>query len=140
MTLWQVVEKLKSIALSQPIVNSTGEGNIYDFLNGSPSSKYATIFLTQSQHSTDGEWDDYGFTIFYVDRLVDNLEANRLQIQSIGKDVVINLIRQFCEEYDAECSEITITPFTEKFVDLTAGVYASVDFRLPVDSICSEDY
>ena len=101
MTLYKLVQIIKEISFLQPNVGSVNEGNIYD-INANPSVKYANITLTQGTHTQDEIYDHYNFTIFYTDRLMDNLETNRLQIQSIGKSVLSNIITTLTNNYDIE--------------------------------------
>lgn len=138
MTLLQIVDKLQTIALSQPNVRTAGEGNIYDKMNTNPSVKYGVFFITQNTHIEYEESDRYGLTLFYVDRLEDDIESNRLRIQSHGKQVLGNIITMFCNEFDADFPEITYTPFTEKFVDMTAGVYANIIIDIYKDTLCED--
>ena len=140
MTLATIIETLKMIALKHPNVNSAYEGNIYEILNANPNNKYASVVITQQSHTTDEVYDHYGFVIFYVDRLVDDMEDNRVQIQSCGKSMLGNIITFFCEEFDAECDNITYQPFTQKFVDMTAGIYSTITIDIPKDVICPEEY
>lgn len=139
MTLLQIVDNLERIALTQPNIRTAGEGNIYDKMNTNPSVKYGVFFITQNTHIEYEESDRYGFTLFYVDRLEDDMESNRLRIQSHGKQVLGNIITMFCNEFDIDFPEITYTPFTEKFVDLTAGVYATISFNIYKNSICADE-
>lgn len=140
MTLATIIETLKMIALKHPNVNSAYEGNIYDILNSNPNNKYASVVITQQSHTTDEVYDHYGFVIFYVDRLVDDMEDNRVQIQSCGKSLLGNIITFFCEEFEAECDNITYQPFTQKFVDMTCGVYCTITIDTVKDVICPEEY
>ena len=140
MTLATIIETLKMIALKHPNVNSAYEGNIYEILNANPNNKYASVVITQQSHTTDEVYDHYGFVIFYVDRLVDDMEENRVQIQSCGKSMLGNIITFFCEEFEAECDNITYQPFTQKFVDMTCGVYCTITIDMPKDVYCPEEY
>ena len=140
MTLATIIETLKMIALKHPNVNSAYEGNIYEILNANPNNKYASVVITQQSHTTDEVYDHYGFVIFYVDRLVDDMEENRVQIQSCGKSMLGNIITFFCEEFEAECDNITYQPFTQKFVDMTCGVYCTITIDTVKDIICPEEY
>lgn len=140
MTLKQIIGTIKNLAKKHPNVNSTYEGNIYDILNANPSNKYASVVLTQTTHTQDEMFDHYGFVIFYVDRLIDDVEDNRVQIQSIGKSMLTNIVEAFCYEFDAEHNDITFHPFTQKFADETAGVYIDIVIDTPKDSICAERY
>lgn len=140
MTLKALVEYIKSTALSQPNVRSFGEGSIYDFMNARPSIAYDVVFASQTTHREVERWDYYGFNLFYVSRLDDDLESNRLEVQSIGKEVLDNIIRNVCEELDIEYPTVSYTPFTQRFVDECAGVYCTITFEIPKDVICGEVY
>lgn len=139
MTLNYLVEQIKKIALLQPNVNTATEGDVYDVLNGNPSVKYGVIHLTQTTHRTQEDQDIYGFNIFYIDRLLGD-NSNKLQIQSIGKELIYNILKSLDETFDTETSSITFQPFTEKFNDLCAGVYASVNVSSFIDYDCAEQY
>ena len=140
MTLYETIDLLKKIALKHPNIGSASEGNIYEYMNANPSVKYGVFFITQGTHSQDEMFNHFEFTLFYVDRLVDDMEENRLQIQSIGKEILSNILTFFCEELDAECENITYQPFTQKFVDMTAGIYSTITIDVPKDVICPEEY
>lgn len=140
MTLAKIIDTLKMIALKHPNVNSAYEGNIYDILNSKPDNRYASVVITQQSHTTDEIYDHYGFVIFYVDRLVDDLEENRVQIQSIGKSMLGNIITAFCNEFEAECENISYQPFTQRFADETAGVYCTITIDTVKDVYCAERY
>ena len=140
MTLYETIDLLKKIALKHPNIGSASEGNIYEYMNANPSVKYGVFFITQGTHSQDEMFNHFEFTLFYVDRLVDDMEENRLQIQSIGKEMLSNILTFFCEEFDAECDNITYQPFTQKFVDMTAGIYSTITIDVPKDVICPEEY
>lgn len=140
MTLYAIIEKLKMLALKHPNVNSAYEGNIYDIMNANPQQKYASVVLTQQSHTQDDTYDHYGFNLFYVDRLVDDLDTNRVQIQSTGKSMLSNIIKAFCEEFDAECETINYQTFTERFADECAGVYCTITIDMVKDIYCTEKY
>ena len=140
MTLYETIDLLKKIALKHPNIGSASEGNIYEYMNANPSVKYGVFFITQGTHSQDEMFNHFEFTLFYVDRLVDDMEENRLQIQSIGKEILSNILTFFCEEFDAECENISFQPFTQRFVDETAGIYSTIIIDVPKDVICPEEY
>lgn len=139
MTLAKIIDTLKMISLKHPNVNSAYEGNIYDILNA-PDNRYASVVITQQSHTTDEIYDHYGFVIFYVDRLIDDMEENRVQIQSIGKSMLGNIITAFCNEFEAECENISYQPFTQRFADETAGVYCTITIDTVKDVYCAERY
>ena len=140
MTLFQIIQILKQIALTQPNIKSATDGSIYDIMNTNPSVKYDVVHFSQTTHQSDEETDYYGLNIFYVSRLEDSLEDNRLQIQSIGKEVLDNIIRTFCENWNIDFPVITYTPFTQKFNDLCAGCYCNLRLEIPKEIICADDY
>ncbi len=140
MTLIEVVQRLKDIALQMPNVRTATEGDVYDTLNTNPSVVYDVFHLTQGQHREDEEFDYYVFNMFYISRLTDDYN-NRLQVQSIGKTVLSNIIREFCDQIDIEFpdeTQLMFNTFTEKFVDLCAGVYANVTFKINKDLVCGD--
>lgn len=140
MTLYDTINIIEQIALQQPNVRTAKEGNVFDHLNANPSVQYAAVILTQGQHQQDEQFNHFRFSIFYVDRLESDLDSNRIQIQSTGKEVLNNIIRTLTSKFDAECDDITYQPFTQRFADECAGVFASVVIDVPVDYLCAEDY
>ena len=140
MTLYQIINTLKQIALTQPNVKSATDGSVYEVMNANPSVKYNVVHFSQTTHQSDEEFDYYGLNIFYISRLEDSLEDNRLQIQSIGKEILDNIIRTFCENWNIEFPTITYYPFTQKFADLCAGAYCNVRLEVPKEIICADDF
>lgn len=140
MTLYTLVNIFKKIALDQPNIRTTSDGSVYDALNNNPSVKYDVFHISQTNHQEDFETDYYGLQLFYISRLEDSLEDNRLQIQSIGKEVLGNIIRTFCENFSIDYPTITYIPFTQKFNDLTAGQYCNVRLEVPKDLVCADDF
>ena len=140
MTLYEIIGILKKIALTQPNIRSASDGSVYDKMNTNPSVEYDVVHIQQTTHQEDFETDYYGLQLFYISRLEDSLEDNRLQIQSIGKELLGNIIRTFCENFSIDYPTITYIPFTQKFADLTAGVYCNIRLEVPKDIICADDY
>lgn len=139
-TLYSVVKTLEAIGMAQPGVHQTGQGHLYDDLNANPTNKYAVFYLTQTTHRSTERFDIWGFNAFYVDRLTDDMD-NELQIQSIGRETLNNIFSVFCDNYNAEIvGEVKYQVFTERFADLTAGVWATYQIMMPKDIICSEVY
>lgn len=132
--------ELERIALTHPNVRTAEDGSIYEKLNANPSVKYNAFIVTQNQHRDVGQFTYYGLTLFVVDRLVEDLESNRLQAQSMAKQLLGNIIRSFCNEYDLDVPTIVYHPFTEKFQDLTAGMYCQIEFEVPIDNNCAEEF
>lgn len=140
MTLYKVIDTLKMLSTKHPNINSAYEGNIYDIMNANPSLRYACFVITQQSHVEDEMYDHYGFTLFYVDRLIDDIDSNRVQIQSNGKSMLSNIIKAFCDEFDAECDRINFQTFTERFADECSGVYCTITIDMLKDIYCTEKY
>lgn len=141
MTLFQVIRSLQTIALANPYIENAGDGSIYDYMNANPSIKYGVFFVSQTTHREDDYFDWFGFNLFVIDRLVDNLESNRLEIQSIAKEVLSNTIKTFVKKFlGVTHGEIRYTPFTQRFADLCAGQYCNIEFKIPKVIICEENF
>ena len=131
---------MQRIALTQHNVRYAGNGDLYRDLDSDPSVKYDCFYITQNQHSTVGDMDRYNFNLFFISRQEDTEAGNALQIQSIGKEVIENVVRIFCETYDAEVYGTTYwQPFVQRFSDLCAGIYAIITLEVPKDSICIDE-
>lgn len=137
MTLFQIIESLKKIALTQPNIRTAMDGDVFDAMNANPSVKYGVFHVTQTTHTEDEQFDNYGFNLFVIDRLeVD--DTNRVSAQSTAKQILSNIIATFCETFDAEHEVITYQPFTQRFKDNTCGVWASVTMQVVKDYSCAE--
>lgn len=139
MTLYEIIDILKKISLTQPNIRTATDGDIFDKMNGNPSVRYGVFHITQTTHTEDAQFDNYGFNLFVLDRLEDD-DANRVSAQSTAKQILSNIIATFCETFDAENEVITYQPFTQRFKDNTCGVWASVVFQVLKDYSCAETY
>ena len=127
MTLFEIINKLKNIAISKPNINYVGDGDVYT-LNSLPNIDYSVFFITQNDHSIYQDTITYSLNLFYIDRISDS-EDNVLNIQSDGMLQLTNIINTlvFSEDVDVE-GEITFTPFIQRFADNCSGVYCTVRF------------
>lgn len=139
MTLFNIIDTLKKISLTQPNVRTATDGDIFDKMNANPSVRYGVFHVTQTTHTEDDQFDNYGFNLFVLDRLEDD-DSNRVSAQSTAKQILSNIIATFCETFDAEHEVITYQPFTQRFKDNTCGVWASVVFQVLKDYSCAESY
>ncbi len=133
--LYDIVQTIKNIALSQPSVETSLEGSIYQ-LNETKDVKYAAVVLTQGQHTLQDGFIRYNFTIFFVDRLTASGD-NRLIVQSTAVDTLANIINSLSDTDIDLDGDVNITTFTERFEAECAGAYASVAFLLPIEG-CAE--
>ena len=127
MTLFEIINKLKNIAISKPNINYVGDGDVYT-LNSLPNIDYSVFFITQNDHSIYQDTITYSLNLFYIDRISDS-EDNVLNIQSDGMLQLTNIINTlvFSEDVDVD-GEITFTPFIQRFADNCSGVYCTVRF------------
>lgn len=141
MTLYEVIRGLEKVAKTHPLVKIADDGSIYDICN-TAGIEYGAFIVTQNTHRQTEQFDYYGLTLFYVDRLIGkNMEDNRLEIQSFAKQLLGNVIHVFCDEYDIDLPQtITYQPFTQKFLDETAGQYAQFELEIPIDIMCAEEF
>ena len=127
MTLFEIINKLKDIAISKPNINFVGDGDVYT-LNSLPNIDYSVFFITQNDHSIYQDTITYSLNLFYIDRISDS-EDNTLNIQSDGMLQLTNVINAlvFSEDVDVD-GDITFVPFIQRFADQCAGVYCTVRF------------
>lgn len=139
MTLAECVHVLESAALQQPAVRTVVGGDVFR-LNAMPSVRYGVFAWTQDRHTDalDGGVVRYRLTLFYVDRLSPG-GRNELEVQSTGVSVLGNIIRAAAEE-GVEAEQWDCQPFTQRFMDECAGVFATVEFTAPGGGGCAEEY
>lgn len=127
MTLFEIINKLKNIAISKPNINYVGDGDVYT-LNSLPNIDYSVFFITQNDHSIYQDTITYSLNLFYIDRISDS-EDNTLNIQSDGMLQLTNIINTlvFSEDVDVD-GDITFVPFIQRFADNCSGVYCTVRF------------
>ena len=139
MTLFELINKLKDIAISKPNINYVGDGDVYT-LNSLPNIDYSVFFITQNDHSIYQDTITYNLNLFYIDRISDS-EDNTLNIQSDGMLQLTNIINTlvFSEDVDVD-GDINFVPFIQRFADNCSGVYCSVRFIVDNNlGICSYD-
>ena len=138
MTLLDLITKINSCAAQVPNMGRICSGNIYE-LNEYQNVKYPAFCATQGQHSQEGDWRYYNFTLFYVDRLISD-KRNASEIQSEAIDVLSNIINEI-EYYGIEINgSVLYDVFTERFESECAGAFCTVTFAVMKDDICPEWY
>lgn len=137
--LMTIIDKIKATAQSIPSINTVSTENIYDILNGKRNIQYAGFIISQGTHRYTENQMFFAFNLIYVDRLMSDLEENKIQVQSTAIEVLKNIINQVCAEEDIDRTEVYFDVFTERFNDLTAGAFANVTFVVNIDD-CYEEY
>ena len=81
----------------------------------------------------------FNFTFFYIDRLRAD-KKNELEIQSVGIQVLDNIIRSLEAKTVYAESKYTFTTFNQRFLDECAGVFTNVALTVPLSDLCEETY
>lgn len=139
--LTQFIRMMKKVASKQPNINQIIDNDVYR-LNTLKDAEYTVFAWQQRQHQEETDFWLYSFQLFYIDRLTQD-GGNEVEVQSMGLEVLSNIIGTIIEYSEGEIEVYGTTlyqPFTQRFKDETAGVYATVTFRVPKDCICIEDY
>lgn len=140
MTLSDTIRLIEIVAGNQPAVRSVVRNDIFR-LNAFPNAEYGVFGWTQGQHSTavDSNLYTFRFTFFYIDRLTEDL-GNQVEIQSVGIQVLDNVLRLLDERGVFTFGDWQFTTFNQRFLDECAGVYCTVALQVPVDLPCPESY
>lgn len=135
MTLYDVIQAMESVALAQPTVKMIVPNDIYD-LNDRAEAEYGVFGYIQGQHSMQGDFMTYAFTLVYVDRL-DEDKGNQQFIQSTGVMTLSNILAMLTEELPITVASSTFEAFTERFSDECAGMMANVSLTVPRSIFCA---
>lgn len=126
MSLYEIINKLLTIAKNKPNIKFVGEGDIYE-LNRA-NIDYSVFYITQNNTTVDNGVTTYNLNLFYVDRIVDEAD-NHLLVQSNGIDAITNIINELVLTEDVEIEgDVVFTSFYQRFADDCSGVYAKVSF------------
>ncbi len=135
MTIKQLIATIEKIASKKPNINYVGVGNVYD-LNTKPDVKYSVLYITPSKTDVYENEVTHSVTIFYIDRLTDNLD-NKLEIQSNGTREITNIINHLVNTEDVEVNyPLSFTPFNQRFADDCAGVFTTITFSVEGEGLC----
>jgi len=134
MTLREIYTYLEDIALTVPDVRTVVENDVLK-INEMREIEYGVFAITQNSHASEEGWMNYNLNLFYIDRLM-NSQDNEVQIQSHG----IEMLRQILAvagDGDVEVESGQYNTFTQRFQDLCAGAWVTVNIRTP-EGICTE--
>ena len=134
MNFIQLLKKLEAYSLSLPYVNSTNLGDIYEYLNGSPNVKYASVNIDINQSTRNDNLITYSVYLYYIDRLVED-KSNWIEVKTTAEQVLNSIVN-----YAAKIGDVddgwTINYFEQQFADYCAGGY--VQFNLEVPNVIGE--
>lgn len=135
MTLAQIIERIKEVALDQPTIKQVVDNDVFR-INALPDVKYGVFAYLQGNHRSGMDEDVFRFTFFYVDRLVEN-GSNEVEVQSVAKTTLDNIIRTLAEDFGID--EWEFTTFNQRFNDMCAGAFCNVALSVPVDYNCVDE-
>lgn len=140
MTLSDTIRAIETVAAGIPSVSSIVRNDIFR-LNTLPDAEYAVFGWTQGQHTATlrSSLVTFNFTFFYIDRLTAD-KRNQVEIQSVGVQVLDNIIRTLEEQGIIAETPYTFTTFNQRFLDECAGVFSNVALSVPVEDICADTY
>lgn len=125
MNLYDIINKLQQIAIKQPNINHTFEGDVYK-LATLPNIEYSVFGVTQTNHNLNEDTITYNLTLFHIDRVM-NDESNMLQVQNNSILMLGNIINIFAENYDVQVNyPINFTTFTHKFNEICGGAFCNL--------------
>lgn len=140
MTLLNVIQALEGIARRQPAVAMVVPNDVFR-LSAIPDARYGVFAWTQGQHRERLAQGllNVSLTLFYVDRLTAD-RHNELEIQSVGIQVLGNILRGAEAAGIYVADTVRYTTFNQRFEDECAGVFCAVDLEVPVDWLCPEEF
>lgn len=138
MTLLEVIRAIEDAAAHQPSVSMIIENDVLR-LNSYADARYGAFVWTQGRHRTDPttpDWIRYSFTLFYIDRLRNDI-ANQVEVQSVGMETLQNVLA-ILRDAGIEPETAEFQTFNQRFVDECAGVYCSVVLLAEAGAYCAE--
>lgn len=131
----QILNKLEAYSLSLPYVKETNLGDIYEYLNGNPNVKYATVNIDINQSTRNDNLTSYSVYLYYVDRLTQD-KKNWKEIKSTAEQVLNSIINYAAKDLGDVDDGWVINYFEQQFADYTAGAW--VQFSLEVPNLIGE--
>lgn len=124
----EVISGLIKSAKAEPNIRFTGYKNIYE-LNSIPTLDYDVFYITPNVFTGDEDTITYSLNLYYISRW-DETENNQIQIQSSGITILQRILNRFVNNEDVTIEgNIVFHPFYQKFKDMTAGVFATVNLK-----------
>lgn len=139
MNVNELMDKIKSVALTQKPVKSAYDGDVYDNWN-SAEVQYGSVNVGLQTITTNANQVTYSVVLYYGDRLLQD-KGNVNSIYSDGVLALQSIINTLntLDRVDVEES-VVYTPFEQQFVDYLAGVYTTIDITCESDlGLCSID-
>lgn len=129
MNFIQIMKKLEAYSSSLPYVNEVNLGDIYEYLNGNPDVKYASVNIDINNSVRNDGLSSYSVYLYYVDRLTED-KSNWMEVKTTAEQVLNSIIN-----YAAKIGDVndgwTINYFEQQFADYCAGGYVQFNLEVP---------
>ena len=129
MNFIQIMKHLEAYSLSLPYINEVNLGDIYEYLNGKPNVKYASVNIDINQSTRNDNLISYSVYLYYVDRLTED-KSNWMEIKTTAEQVLNSIVN-----YAAQIGDVndgwTINYFEQQFADYCAGGYVQFNLEVP---------
>ena len=124
-----LIKYIKDVAINNPLVKETIDGDIYQINN--KENQYGVFCVTGNVATRNDHTTTYEFTLFYVDRLLED-QSNKNVVQTdaiICIQSVCNFINQNNENINIS-TPINYELFTQRFTDQCAGAFATINMEV----------
>ena len=134
MTLLQLINTIKTIALAQPNIHSC----VDEFLSlNDITAKYSAIILQQRNHQRNNDFISFNFYLGAADRLTED-KSNEIEVQSTAINTINNIVSKL-EDLGFDTTMGSYNVFTERFLAESAGCYVELSINIPVGE-CEDDF
>ncbi len=140
MTYKDVIDRFRTVANAHYMLKDFGYGQLSDIKVHSQDGEadYPYMFLNPSTHTRNGVNMVYNFNMIVMDVATDEDDAlsNYTAIQSKCQQYIDDVIAEMYYGYDdkpeIQYTNVTYTPFKERFQDSVAGMTATISILVPV--------
>ena len=131
MTYYELISELKQCALDEPNIRFVGAKDIYE-LNSLPNIDYDVFYITPNQHILTEDTIIYSLNLYFISRW-DESEENQIDIHSRGIFKLSNILNRFNDRFPDVAIRYngTYQLFYQKFKDVCAGVFLTIQIELP---------
>ena len=128
MTYKELIGIIEKVASQQPNIRTIVPFSPYD-VNKSKETEYSVFSWSPNAFTESNEFINYSLNLFYIDRLSAD-SSNKLQIQSIGIQVLKNILDVLENDYGLQTTgNRTYQTFYETFdKNVCAGVFVTITF------------
>ena len=132
-----LIDNIRYISEKHKLV-STFEENDDIFQLNYTDNCYPVVFLTPREHLLGHPINTYNFTLYYIDRQLDD-KSNRVDIHSATLKTINDICLAIDYLEDTETlGDVIVTLFNDKITDLCAGGWANISIQtVNVDTECN---